>query len=150
MKNLKTCQAQQLFSKARARPKPDTQGPREAQARKFQARSSSKRDGIYRAGIVYINLLVSNQPSPFHDFHYIFIFNSTQHLNTLQIPVDLVFVLKWVKCVIGCALYIFHLYGLTQGSGGCTLVVNVFILKSDDPSLNATFEIPSFYSVKVA
>ena len=41
MKNLKTRQARQLFSKARARPEPDIQGPKEAQGRKMQARASS-------------------------------------------------------------------------------------------------------------
>ena len=29
-------------------------------------------------------------------------------------PMDLVFVLKWVKSVIGCALYIFHLSVVAQ------------------------------------
>ena len=36
-------------------------------------------------------------------------FKSTQHLNTLQMPIDLVFGLKWGKSVIGCTPYIFHL-----------------------------------------
>ena len=37
---------------------------------------------------------------------------------------DLVFVLKWVKSVIGCMLYIFHLSG-ADPSGGIGLVVIV-------------------------
>ena len=37
------------------------------------------------------------------------ILNSTQHLNNLYRFMDLMFVLEWIKSVIGCALYIFHL-----------------------------------------
>ena len=68
----------------------------------------TRRDGIYRARIIYRNILVSSQPwlSPH------FIFKST-HLNTLQMPVDLVFILKWVKSAIRCALNVFHLTDIT-------------------------------------
>ena len=36
------------------------------------------------------NLWVSSQPSPFYDFYYILIFQRTQHLNNLKMPLDLV------------------------------------------------------------
>ena len=68
----------------------------------------SQRHGIYRGLIIYRNILVSSWPSPFHDSLYFYVFISTQHLNALQMTMDLVFVLKWVESVIGCVLYIFH------------------------------------------
>ena len=37
---------------------------------------------------------------------YILIYKSTLHLITLQMPMDLVFVLNWVNSVIRCMLYI--------------------------------------------
>ena len=55
--------------------------------------------------------MVSCQPSPFHDTLNFDFFKSTRNLNTLQMQMDLVFILKWVKSVISCALYIFYLSG---------------------------------------
>ena len=45
----------------------------------------------------------------FITFTLLCFFISTQHLNTLYMMMDLVFVLKWVKSVIGWVLFIFHL-----------------------------------------
>ena len=59
--------------------------------------------------------MASCYPSPFHDFRYVFdFFIDTQHLNTLYMSMDLVFVLKWVKSVNGWVLYsyIFRLSAL--------------------------------------
>ena len=53
--------------------------------------------------------MVSSSSSPFHDARFRF-YKST-HILTLQIPMDLVFVLKWVKSVIRCVLYVFHFSG---------------------------------------
>ena len=72
---------------------------------------SHQRDGIYRANIVSRNLLVPSQPSPFHDQLYFDFLKAHNILTLCRMPMDLEFILKWIKSVIGCALYIFHLSG---------------------------------------
>ena len=42
---------------------------------------------------------------------FFWFFISTQQLNTWKMPMDVVFVLKWVKSIILWALYILHLSG---------------------------------------
>ena len=88
-----------------------------------------QRDGIYRAGIIYRNLFVSSQHSTFNEFQYILIL-STQHLNPLYMPMDLVFVLKQVKSVTGCTLYIFHLSGTYTYFGHSVALVTFYTILS--------------------
>ena len=69
--------------------------------------------GIYRVLIIYRNLwaLVRLAISWRNKFWF---FKSPQHLNTLEMQMDLVFVLKWVKSIIKCVLFIFHLSDLSH------------------------------------
>ena len=62
----------------------------------------------YRARMVYRNLWYIVSLAHFGHTKFWF-FESSQHLNTLELPMDLVFVLKWVKSILCFALYIFHL-----------------------------------------
>ena len=65
------------------------------------------------ACIIYRNILFSRLPIPFHWLSIYLDFIKAPHPNTLYMPMDLVFVLKWLKCVIGSVLYMYHLSGCT-------------------------------------
>ena len=67
------------------------------------------REMEYTEHALFIEIYCLELAQPISYFHNVLFFKSTQHHYSLQMPMVLVFVLKWVKCVLRCPLYIFHL-----------------------------------------